>query len=151
VKYAGQIETCHVCHEPGHKGLDCPQKNEQWPKLGADNNTPVPEMPVPNVEMHIQEKQDEGKQLNNDVITPDQDRNDFKAAYSSANSDHSDQPNPATNQLDWYDQTWSRKKTKQRMSTNKPVKIPLMIRNGILLTKTQSQKKIEVVRCDLLC
>jgi len=60
VKYAGQIETCYVYHEPGHKGLDCPQKNEQWPKLGAVNNTPVPEKPVPNVEMHIQEKQDEG-------------------------------------------------------------------------------------------
>jgi len=46
-----------------------------------------------------------GKQLDNEVITPDQDRNDFKAAYSSAKSDHSDEPNSVTNQLDWYDQT----------------------------------------------
>jgi len=56
VKYAGQIETCHVCHEPGHKGLDCPQKNKQWPKLNTKNNTSVSEKSVLNIEMHIQEK-----------------------------------------------------------------------------------------------
>ena len=34
VKYKRQIETCHICNKPGHKGADCNEKfDKQWPKL----------------------------------------------------------------------------------------------------------------------
>ena len=32
VKYKGQIETCHICNKPGHKGADC---NEKFDKTMA--------------------------------------------------------------------------------------------------------------------
>ena len=34
IRYKGQIETCHICNKPGHKGVECDEKfDKQWPKL----------------------------------------------------------------------------------------------------------------------
>ena len=39
VKYKGQIETCHICNKPGHKGADCNEKfDKQWPKLSESTD-----------------------------------------------------------------------------------------------------------------
>ena len=38
----GQIETCHICNKPGHKGVDCDEKfDTQWPKLSDESKRKI--------------------------------------------------------------------------------------------------------------
>ena len=41
IRYKGQIESCHICNKPGHKGVDCDEKiGKQWPKLSDVYQSP---------------------------------------------------------------------------------------------------------------
>ena len=34
IRCKGQIETCHICNKPGHKGVKCNENfDKQWPRL----------------------------------------------------------------------------------------------------------------------